>query len=102
MMGHLLSDDKLKEEGEMNKDRLSACVIFANLCHYYITRRSVSHWKWMTSSAGPIHVWLERAPLWLPVAWLSVRHASFKLSHNLVLVFYFEGIFKFKTSVWKY
>lgn len=56
MMGHLLSDDKLKEEGEMNKDRLSACVIFANLCHYYITRRSVSHRKWMTSSAGPIHV----------------------------------------------
>lgn len=25
MMGHLFSDDKLKEEGEMNKDRLSAC-----------------------------------------------------------------------------
>lgn len=28
MMRHLFSDDKLKEEGEMNKDRLSACVIF--------------------------------------------------------------------------
>lgn len=59
MMGHLFSDDKLKEEGEMNKDRLSACVIFANLCHDYITRRSVSHRKWVTSSAGPIHVWPE-------------------------------------------
>lgn len=69
---------------EIKRDRRSACVIFANLRHYYITRRSVSHRKWMTSSAGLIHVWLQWGPLCLP---LPIMHASFQLSHNLVLCF---------------
>lgn len=76
------SKREIKREGLRGTD--GACVIFANLRHYYITRRSVSHRKWMTSSAGLIHVWLQWAPLCLP---LPIMHASFQLSHNLVLWF---------------
>lgn len=88
-------------EREIRRDRLSARVIFANLHHYYITRRSVSHRKWMTTSAGVIHGWLEWAPLCPPACIIpafSHFSAVFYLECCFTFLFYHWSNLLFKTS----